>query len=150
MRREGQDPQRQTKRKARGKAVDALLAADAAWLKAYQMKDAAAAAAFYDKVGAMLAPNRPLLTGKDAIAEFIAKSFQFRDYHISWHANKAEVAQSGELGYTSGIYEMSFRKLRGGLFFDKGKYLMVWKRQTDGAWKVLFDVSNSDLPPTSG
>lgn len=149
MRKQGNDPQHSTRRKSTEKAVDSLLATDAAWLKAYQMKDPAAATALYDKDGAMLAPNRPLLTGKNAIAKFIAKSFQMRDYHISWHANKAEVAQSGELGYTSGIYEMSFRKPRGGLFFDKGKYLMVWKRQKGGAWKVLFDVSNSDLPPTS-
>jgi ketosteroid isomerase-like protein len=129
--------------------VDDLLAADAAWLKAYQAKNAAAAAEFYDKNGAMLAPNRPLLSGKDALQKFIAKSFTLQGYDIMWHAQKAEVARSGELGYTSGSYEMSFRRARGKLFFDKGKYLMVWKKQSDGAWKVLFDVSNSDLPPAS-
>jgi ketosteroid isomerase-like protein len=129
--------------------VDDLLAADAAWLKAYQEKNAAAAAEFYDENGAMLAPNRPLLSGKDALQKFIAKSFTLQDYDITWHAQKAEVARSGELGYTSGTYEMRFRRSRGKLFFDKGKYLMVWKKQSDGAWKVLFDVSNSDLPPAS-
>jgi ketosteroid isomerase-like protein len=132
------------------KDVDALLAADAAWLRAYQSKDAAAAAAFYDKQGAMLAPNRPLLTGEKKIAEFIAKSFELRDYEIHWQPNKAEVARSGELGYTSGTYEMRYRPSRGKLFLDKGKYLMVWKKQGDGSWKVLFDMSNSDLPPIPG
>jgi ketosteroid isomerase-like protein len=136
-----------TKKVAKKQEVDALRAADAAWLKAYQSKDAEAATAFYDKQGAMLAPNRPLLTGEKHIAEFIAKAFQLRDYEIDWQANKAEVAQSGELGYTSGTYEMRYRPSRGKLFLDKGKYLMVWKKQPDGSWKVLFDVSNSDLPP---
>ena len=126
-----------------------LLAADAAWLEAYQAKDAARAAAFYDNDGAMLAPNRPLLTGRKAIAEFIGRSFELKEYHIHWHANQAEAARSGELGYTSGVHEMSFRKPSGKLFFDKGKYLMIWKRQADGTWKVLFDMSNSDLPPDS-
>lgn len=126
-----------------------LLVADAAWLEAYQANDPARAAAFYDSDGAMLAPNRPLLSGKKAIAEFIAKSFELQEYHIHWHANQAEAARSGELGYTSGVYEMSFRQTSGKLFFDKGKYLMIWKRQADGTWKVLFDMSNSDLPQTS-
>jgi ketosteroid isomerase-like protein len=126
-----------------------LLAADAAWLKAYQAKDAAAAAGFYAPEGVMLAPNRPPLSGKDALTKFIAKSFTLQDYDIIWHPKKAEVARSGELGYTSGSYEMSFRQPRGKLFFDKGKYLMVWKKQADGAWKVLFDISNSDLPSGS-
>jgi len=133
---------------ARGDA-EALRAADAAWLKAYQEKDAVKAAGFYADQGAMLAPNAPLLAGKDALAKFIAKSFEMRDYHIAWRPNRVEVAQSGELGYTSGIYEMSFREPSGKLVLDQGKYLMVWKRQADGAWKVLFDISNSDLSPAS-
>lgn len=97
----------------------------------------------------MLAPNRPPLSGKNALQKFIATSFTLPDYDIVWHPQKAEVARSGELGYTSGSYEMSFRRPRGKLFFDKGKYLMVWKKQSSGGWKVLFDVSNSDLPPAS-
>jgi ketosteroid isomerase-like protein len=129
------------------KDVEALLAADAAWLKAYQNKDADAAAAFYDQQGAMLAPNRPPLTGEKRIAEFIAKSLELRDYEIHWQPNQAEVARSGELGYTSGTYEMRYRPSRGKLFLDKGKYLMVWKKQPNGSWKVLIDMSNSDLPP---
>lgn len=126
--------------------IDSLLAADAAWLKAYQQKDPVLCAAFYDEGGAMLAPNRPLLTGKDAIRKFIASSFELENYDIIWHPRQADVSHSGELGYTSGSYEMSFSQRSGKLFFDKGKYLMLWKRQKDGTWKVLFDMSNSDLP----
>jgi ketosteroid isomerase-like protein len=127
--------------------VNDLLTAEADWLKAYQTKNAAAAAAFYAPEGAMLAPNRPRLSGKNALTKFIVKSFRLDHYDIVWHAKKAEVAQSGELGYTSGSYEMSFRQPRGKLYFDKGKYVMVWKKQADGTWKVAFDISNSDLPP---
>ncbi len=130
-------------------AVAALRAADAAWLKAYRAKDIAKAAGFYDKRGAMLAPNAPLLTGKVRIRRFIAKSFTLRDYRIWWHCKKAQVARSGELGYTSGVYRMSFRDGSGKSSRDRGKYLMIWKKQNDGCWKVLFDMSNSDLPRTS-
>jgi len=31
---------------------------------------------------------------------------------------------------------------------DNGKYLTVWKKQADGSWKVLFDMFNTDMPPS--
>jgi ketosteroid isomerase-like protein len=132
--------------RASQKAVDALRAADAAWLKAYRAKDLEKAAPFFDERGCMLVPNSPALTGKAAIAKFIAKSFAIRNYKIAWHPTRAEVARSGELGYTSGTYRMSFKNESGKTVSDNGKYLMVWKKQPDGAWKVLFDMSSSDRP----
>jgi ketosteroid isomerase-like protein len=91
-------------------------------------------------------PNAPIATGKKAIANLIAAGFALRDYKLTWHPDKAGVARSGELGYTSGKYKVSFKDESGKTISDKGKYLMVWKKQSDGAWKVLFDMNNSDLP----
>ena len=30
---------------------------------------------------------------------------------------------------------------------DTGKYVVVFRKQADGAWKVAADIFNSDLPP---
>jgi len=129
-----------------GKAVDALRAADAAWLKAYNARDVERSTAFFDKQGTVLLANGPMVTGKKALAKFVASGFAMRDYKIGWRASKAGVAESGELGFTSGAYRMSFKDAAGKTVSDKGKYLMVWKKQADGVWKALFDISNSDLP----
>jgi ketosteroid isomerase-like protein len=29
---------------------------------------------------------------------------------------------------------------------DKGKYVVIYKRQPDGKWKIVLDTGNSDLP----
>jgi ketosteroid isomerase-like protein len=29
---------------------------------------------------------------------------------------------------------------------ERGKYLSVWKKQSDGSWKCVADTWNSDLP----
>ena len=131
------------------KAVAEVRAADAAWLRAYQAKDVEKSAAFFGEQGSMLVPNNPILTGREAVAKFIAKSFTTQDYKIAWRPNKADVARSSELGYTSGTYELSFKDASGKVVADKGKYLMVWKKLADGTWSVLFDISNSDLPRAS-
>jgi ketosteroid isomerase-like protein len=126
--------------------LDAIRAADAAWLKVYAAKDLAKSVAFCDEQGSMLAPNAPIAIGKDAIAKAIASDFA--NDNITWHANKVGVARSGDLGYTSGTYEDTFKDASGKGVPDKGKYLTVWKKEADGSWKVLFDMSNSDLPPS--
>ncbi len=104
-----------------GKAADAVRAADAEWLKAYTAKDLDKAVAFCDEQGSMLMPNAPIATGKDAIAKLIASHFAIHYSKLTWHPTIA----------------------------DKGKYLIVWKKHPDSTWKVLFDMSNSDLPPAS-
>jgi ketosteroid isomerase-like protein len=129
---------------ASGSAEHAVLAADAAWLKVYAAKDLDKAVAFCDDEGSMLAANSPIATGKAAIARAIASDFANND--LVWHPNKAGVARSGELGYTSGTYGVRFKDAAGKMVLDKGKYLTVWKKEADGSWKVLFDIFNSDLP----
>ena len=73
----------------------------------------------------------------------------FANCDIVWHANKAGVARSGELGYTIGTYEMRFKDVAGKMVLNKGKYLILWKKEADGSWKVLFDMFNTDLPPSA-
>jgi len=129
-----------------GNAEDPVLAADAAWLKVYAAKDLDKSVAFCDDEGSMLVPGSPIATGKAAIAKAIASDFANSD--LVWHPNKSGVARSGELGYTSGTYEMRLKSAPGKTILDKGKYLTVWKKEADGSWKVLFDMFNSDLPPS--
>jgi len=128
------------------KETDAILAADGAWLKVYQAKDLAKSVAFCDEESSMLAPNTPVAVGKDAIAKLIAEDFVHDN--IEWHANKVGVSRSGDLGYTSGTTGMTFKDASGKTVVYKGKYLTVWKKQVGGSWKVLYDMFNSDLPPT--
>jgi ketosteroid isomerase-like protein len=129
------------------KNLDALRAADAAWLKTYEAKDVDKAVAFCDDRGSLLWPNAPRATGKSAIAKATAGAFAIPDFKLEWHPDQIAVARSGELGYTSGTYTWTFKDASGKPASDKGKYLTVWKKQRDGSWKVLLDMFNTDLPP---
>jgi ketosteroid isomerase-like protein len=130
------------------KSVDAIRAADAAWLKTYIEKDVDKSVAFCDEQGSLLWPNSPAATGKNAIAKLTASAFAIQDFKLVWHPDKVGVAHSGDLGYTSGTYDWSYKDASGKTISDKGKYLTVWKKQVDGSWKVLFDMFNTDLPTT--
>ncbi|MGH9424802.1 MAG: YybH family protein, partial [Terriglobia bacterium] len=58
---------------------------------------------------------------------------------LTWEPAFADVAQSGDLGYTTGPWEIRPTGPK-----DKptayGHFVSVWKRQTDGLWKVVVDL----------
>ena len=137
-----------SRQRASRKDVNAIRAADAAWLRAYIARDVEKALSFCDERGSMLMPHQAIVTGKAAIRKLLAVHLAPRSPRVTWQPNEADVARSGDLGYTSGSYKMSFKNAAGKSVSDKGKYLIVWKRHADGSWKVLFDISNSDRPST--
>lgn len=57
---------------------------------------------------------------------------------LTWAPEIADVSASGELGYTSGPYEL--RPGRGADPTGSGHYVSIWKRQPDGAWRVVLDA----------
>jgi len=61
---------------------------------------------------------------------------------LSWEPVKAEVAISGELGYTWGNWKYVTPDTT--LY---GNYFTVWKKQTDGLWKMSLDGGNSTPAP---
>jgi len=126
--------------------ADAVRAADEEWMKVFAGKDLDKSVAFCEENGAVLAPNAPIAQGREAIAKSFSGFFALPNLKIAWHADKADVARSGELGYTSGMYQMSFTDPAGKVISDKGKYVTVWKKQVDGRWEVLLDIFNTDMP----
>ena len=58
---------------------------------------------------------------------------------IRWQPLRAEVAASGELGYTWGIAESG--PSPDGPFKPYGIYVTIWKRQQDGKWKFVYDAA---------
>lgn len=127
-------------------ASDALRGADEAWMKVFSAKDVEKSVAFCEEKGAVLSPNAPIAEGKEAIAKSFAGFFTLPNLKLTWHADKVAVARSGELGYTSGTYQMTFSDPAGKTIPDKGKYVTVWEKQADGSWKVLLDIFNTDMP----
>ncbi|MFA5136508.1 MAG: hypothetical protein WC489_03880 [Patescibacteria group bacterium] len=59
---------------------------------------------------------------------------------LSWVPKGGRVAESGELGYTWGLYTL--KTASGNI--TQGKYLNIWSKQTNGSWKVDMDMGNTN------
>ena len=67
---------------------------------------------------------------------------------LTWTPVKADMAASGDLGYTYGNYVFKSKDKEGKPVTHYGKYMSIWKKQKDGSWKVVVDMGNSSPAPT--
>lgn len=68
-------------------------------------------------------------------------------YTIDWEVKNAEVAKSGEMGWTWGTWTLYKLADEANIKILYGKYLDVWKKQEDGSWKLYLDMGNSGPTP---
>jgi len=94
---------------------------------------------FMDKEGMLLPPGGVPVVGPEAARSGLMSA---GDVLLQWTPRKAEVSESGDLGWTWGRYE--FRSRTDSSLIEKGTYLDVWRKQDDGSWKVLVDMGNED------
>ena len=125
----------------------ALRDLDTQWSKAAGAKDVDKTVSFYSDDAIVMPPNAPSATTKEAIRK-IWKDL-LTDAKISWKTKNVEVAQSGDLAFSSGAYEVTLNDPTGKPVNDRGKFLEVWKKQADGKWKCTMDIWNSDLPASA-
>jgi ketosteroid isomerase-like protein len=121
----------------------ALAQLDEDWSKAAATRDAERVASFYADEAVVYPPNEPAAVGRAAARKVWAGYFTDPSFAISWKTLHAGVSASGDLGYTAGTYEDSFKGPDGKLVTEKGKYVCTWRKR-DGAWRALHDIWNTD------
>jgi ketosteroid isomerase-like protein len=111
-----------------------------------QAKDVDGAVANYADDGSWLPPNAPMVNGKAAIRAGWWKLIGSPGFNIDWHIDKLEVGRAGDLAYTIYTYQLILEGPNGKPITDHGKDMAIWKKQSDGSWKMIADTFNSDLP----
>jgi ketosteroid isomerase-like protein len=91
--------------------------------------------------GVILRDNSFPSKGKETLkARFAGKSDT--EFTLSWEPLSAKISESGDLGYTYGIY-VNTSKTTGEI--TKGTYITVWQKQADGNWKFVLDTDTQGL-----
>jgi uncharacterized protein (TIGR02246 family) len=130
---------------SRAEEEASLRSTDIAWSEAAGKRDAEAVAGFMTDDGSTLPPNEPILTGKDAVRKGWQDMLSLKDSEVKWEPTQVQVSQSGDMGFTTGTYTLTFTDSSGSKVYDKGKYLVMWKK-VDGKWKCYLDMYSSDMP----
>ena len=118
---------------------------DAQWAKAAAAKDVEQTIGYYSDDAIVLPPNATGAATKEAIRNVWKDMFAIPSLVISWQPTRVQVGKSGEMAWVRGRYELTMNDASGKPIDDRGKYLEVWEKQTDGNWKCAADMWNSDL-----
>jgi ketosteroid isomerase-like protein len=94
---------------------------------------------YIDDDGVMMKDQSLPIKGARAID--LISSMNDSTVTMTWEPEGGEIAASGELGYTYGIYEMRDRENN----VQRGTYVTIWKKQKDGKWKFVLDSGNQGL-----
>ncbi|MCE9601450.1 MAG: SgcJ/EcaC family oxidoreductase [Gemmatimonadetes bacterium] len=128
-------------------ARSAIEAANAASLAAVTAGDVTKFLTNYADDAVFLFPNAPAMRGHaeiEAGLKAMMEGATFTDMKFTTE----DVMLGGDIAVETGSNEMTITPKGGKAMVDKGKYITVWKRQADGSWKVVRDISNSNLPMT--
>ena len=114
----------------------------------------AAAHGIAEAFAAYAAPDATILPagadpvrGREAIRSFFTAA---AGTVLTWKPYAAEIASSGDIGYTLGTYESRSKDEAGNPVTRYGKYCTIWKKQPDGSWKYVVDLGNSSPLPAGG
>ena len=90
--------------------------------------------------------GQPAMIGRAAIA---AKAqWDPKQYQLSWVPEGGQMGPSNDMGFTWGHYEGKSKDQNGNPVMISGRYMTVWKKISDGTWKVALDASANEPPAT--
>lgn len=128
-----------------GKERAAVLEADKKWLSAVSDgRDIDLIASFWSDDAKIFAPGMPLISGKEAIRQFVQDSFATPGFSIRWETTEVVMSDDGSLAYTTGTNQSTFNDPKGQKVTLNGKSVAVWRKDASGRWKCIIDIWNEN------
>jgi ketosteroid isomerase-like protein len=113
---------------------------DEALAKAIEAKSVEETVLLYETEAITAGSAMPSAQGTKALREMYQRMFAQPGFALSLKADKIAVAESNTIAYSSGIWTMPKAV---------GPYLVVWRKQRDGVWKIVIDSAWYSLPDSA-
>ena len=124
-----------------------LMQADRAFARATAERRLEGFRSFLAEEVVTIRPDSPVIKGKDGLTARWAQLLTDPAMSIRWEPLDAVISDAGDMGFTVGSYEVTRSTGPDPQLAGSGKYVTVWRRETRGAWKVVFDSGVQDTPP---
>src|SRR5215213_3809211 len=118
---------------ASANTADAVKGVEADMLAAFHAKDSAKLSEYYAPDAMLAVPGRTV-KGIDAIKKANAEDLNDPAFKLDFSNERTDVAQSGDLAYTSGSFQVTFTNSQSKKVESQtGTYLTVFRKQADGS-----------------
>ena len=118
-----------------------LMDADRAFAAAVAEGGTEAWVSWFAEDGAQIQPGAGEIRGRDAIHDLMA-GLDDPDFSLTWEPRRADIAASGDLGWTTGSYVSRGLGADGEPRQAQGRYVTIWRKRPDGMWNVVMDLGN--------
>ncbi len=108
--------------------------------------DAAGLASLYTNDAVLMPPNEAAVTGNQAIESWFQTTFDQFTTEFTVASEELEVV--GDWAFDWGAYMTALTSKAGGeATEDRGKYMVILRKQVDGSWRIVKNIWNSNNPP---
>lgn len=121
----------------------AIRTADADFAKAAVAKDLDKCMSLYEDDAVLFSPGSPAVMGKDNIRNVIQRLLN-SPMRLTINVASVDVARSGDLAMDRGTIQAAVTDKKGKTTAQTSEYVLVWKKQANGAWKVAADTSANE------
>lgn len=122
----------------------AIEAGNKQFIEAFNKGDAAAVANMYAIDARLLPTNSEIIEGRANIQKFWQGAMSSGVKLVSLETTHVET--QGNIAVEVGRYTLTTSGAGGATTTDKGKYVVVWKRE-GRSWKLAVDIFNTNLSP---
>ncbi len=124
----------------REEARTAIDAGNKQWIASYENGDVTGIVSLFAPDGCMLGSKGRVSRGPEAISERVSANMQYFGRHVKVTVKTLKLWIVDTTAYETGEY--SYTSLQEGQeTVDSGYYTTIWKKQKDGAWKIITDMS---------
>jgi uncharacterized protein (TIGR02246 family) len=110
---------------------------------AFNAKDAAKAAALYSTTGVVMPPNKPIMRGRQFVAQYYKD--RFAEGATDLEIMAVDVSGQGTLAYASGDFRLNLAPSDGKpARRDRGKFLWIF-RENNNRWLIEYVIFSSDF-----
>lgn len=114
------------------------------WSQAASAGDVEKIVSYWAEDAVLMSAEQLPLKGKAAIREMVEGSFKIPGFKISWQPQSVEVSESGDMAYIIENSQISLTDSTGKAFVQNNKAVSIWRKQKDGSWKNVVDISTPD------
>jgi uncharacterized protein (TIGR02246 family) len=124
------------------KGTESIKAANTRFEEAFNAADAEGIAALYTADAVLMAPNYERIRGRRAIQGLWQRFFDagVSDFDI----NTVELDVGERRASEYGTFSLTAPDGKGGRLTSTGKYIVLWRRDRDGVWRLHRDIWNND------
>ena len=114
------------------------------WSRAASSGNVEKTVSYWAEDAMLMSAGQPQLKGKKAIRQMVEESYKIPGFRISWQPQSVEVSENGDMAYLIEDTQISFTDSTGKTITQNNKAVSIWRKQTDGSWKNVVDISTPE------